>query len=482
MLTVEEIRTFIEADKCSKKKQLAMVGQRYYEGQHDILKKRIFFFNADGVLEEEKTKVNTKIPHPFFRELVDQAVQYLLSCNDGFIRSDDPDLQSELDDYFNENEDFIAELNEILTGSIVKGFEYAYAFKGEDGKTHFQAADSLGVVEVRAKETADQCEYLIYWYIDRFDKDSRAINRIQVWDKTQTWFYTQIEDGEITPDESEKDNPRPHTLYQKGEKLYMDSYGEIPFIRLDNNRKQRSDIATIKSMIDDYDVMNCGLSNNIEDTNEALYVVTGFDGDNLDELMKNIRAKKVVGVGEGGNVNVQTVDIPIEARKAKMETDEKNIFRFGMGVNMESLKDTGATVSIAIKAAYSLLDLKCNMLEIRLKQFMRRMLKIVLAEINHDNGTDYQQSDVYFCFKRETIVNEAEQATIELTKAQRRAAEINTILSLASTLDDETRLKLICEQLEIDYDEIKDKVPKEDETGLPLYQVQNELDNANLEE
>ena len=56
------------------------------------------------------------------------------------------------------------------------------------------------------------------------------------------------------------------------------------------------------------------------------------------------------------------------------------------------------------------------------------MLKIVLAEINHDNGTDYQQSDVYFCFKRETIVNEAEQATIELTKAQRRAAEIGDLL------------------------------------------------------
>lgn len=55
-------------------------------------------------------------------------------------------------------------------------------------------------------------------------------------------------------------------------------------------------------------------------------------------------------------------------------------------------------------------------------------------------------------------------------------------MSLASTIDDETRLKLICEQLEIDYDEIKDKVPKEDETGLPLYQVQKELDNANLEE
>lgn len=221
--------------------------------------------------------------------------------------------------------------------------------------------------------------------------------------------------------------------------------------------------------------MSCGLSNNIQDTNEALYVVKGFQGDNLDELMVNIKAKKHVGVDDGGGVEIHTVDIPYQARQTKLDLDEKNIFRFGMGVNTEGLKDTSATTSIAIKSAYSLLDLKVNKLEIRLKQFMRKLLKVVLKEINDENKTDFQQKDVYFDFQREIITNAQENAQIELTDAQRKQTEITTLLNLANHLDDETLMQLICEQLDIDYNDIKDKLPRpeEDPTAAAQAALQN---------
>jgi SPP1 family phage portal protein len=243
---------------------------------------------------------------------------------------------------------------------------------------------------------------------------------------------------------------------------------------LDNCKKQISGLKPIKALIDDYDLMSCGLSNNIQDTNEALYVVRGFQGDNLDELMINMKAKKHIGVDDDGGVEIHTVDIPVEARRTKLELDEKNIFRFGMGVNTESLKDTSATTSIAIKSAYSLLDLKCNKLEIRLKQFMRKLLKVVLKEINDENETDFQQSDVYFNFEREIITNAQENAQIELTEAQKKQTEITTLLNLATHLDDETLMHLICEQLDIDYEEIKDKLPKPEENDP--YAAQSALD------
>ena len=153
MLTPVEIKTFIDNDASSTKKHLARLGQRYYEADHDIRQYRIFFVDADGQMREDKTKSNIKISHPFFTELVDQEVQYMLSGKDGFVKSDIPELQSLLDDYFNENEDFLSELYEIITGCISKGFEYAYAYKAADGRTAFQCADSIGVVEVKAKET-----------------------------------------------------------------------------------------------------------------------------------------------------------------------------------------------------------------------------------------------------------------------------------------------------------------------------------------
>ena len=461
MLTPNEIRTFIDNDKASMKKQLARTGQRYYESDHDIRDYRIFFFDADGQLKEDKTKSNIKISHPFFTELVDQEVQYMLSGKDGFIRSDNPELQTELDAYFNENEDFLSELYEVLTGCVSKGFEYAYAYKNAEDKTAFQCADSLGVVEVKAKETDDGCEYVIYWYVDRIGKDNKRIKRIQVWDKDQTFFYVQEDNGKILLDESQEINPRPHTIYKKDkdDATYYEGFGFIPFFRLDNCKKQFSGLKPIKALIDDYDIMSCGLSNNIQDTAEALYVVKGFQGDNLDELMTNVKAKKHIGVDENGGVEVHTVDIPYQARQAKLDLDEKNIYRFGMGFNSAQLGD-GNITNVVIKSRYALLDLKCNKLEIRLKQFMRKLLKVVLAEINDENGTDYQQKDVYFAFDREVMTNAADNAQIELTDAQKQQVQINTLLGLASHLDNETLMQNICEVLDLDYDDIKDKLPE----------------------
>lgn len=148
MLTATEIKNFIDNDAASDKKRFARTGLRYYEADHDIRNYRVFFIDADGNIQEDTTKSNIKISHPFFTELVDQEVQYMLSGKEGFVKSDNPDLQDYLNEYFNDNEDFMAELYEVITGCISKGFEYAYAYKNAEGKTAFQCADKIGRAHV----------------------------------------------------------------------------------------------------------------------------------------------------------------------------------------------------------------------------------------------------------------------------------------------------------------------------------------------
>lgn len=477
MLSVEEIQRILQDDAGSEKKRWARKGQAYYDGDHDIKRYRLFYYNADGDLVEDKTRSNIKIPHPFFTELVDQAVQYILSGDEGFVRSNNPQLQKELNLYFNDNEDFVAELSEVLTGCQTKGFEYMYAYKNAEDKLSFMCADSIGVIEVREKDTDDGCAYVIYCYIDRIEKGHKEIKRIQVWDKDQTYFYVQEGNGEILEDESEMINPKPHTLYTKDgeEDTYYEGFGFIPFFRLDNNKKQFSSLKTVKDLIDDYDLMASSLSNNLVDFDTPIHVVKGFQGDNFDELQTNLKTKKIIGVGDDGDVDVKTVDVPYQAREAKLNLDEKNIYRFGMGLNTAGLKDTSATTNIAIKAAYSLLDLRCSKLEIRLKQFLRKLIKVVIQEINHHNGTDYQIGDVYIRFDHEIMSNAQENAQIELTKAQRMQTVINVLLSLASQLDNDTLMQLICDQLDIDYDEIKDKIPDPNEAYNTMKTAQSAL-------
>lgn len=463
MLTEKEILEFIREDMSSEKKRFAREGLKYYEGDHDIKNYKLYYFNADGELIEDKTRSNIKISHPFFTELVDQQVQYMLSGKDGFLKSDLPELQVILDEDFNDNEDFMSELYETITGAIAKGFDYLYIYKNEDGKLAFQNADSLGVVEVRSKDSSDGNEYIIYYYVDRIEKGKKLIRRVQVWDKSQTYFYVWEDEDRIEVDPSYKLNPRPHTVYTKDgdDAIYYEDFGTIPFFRLDNGTKQFSGLKPIKALIDDYDLMSCGLSNNLQDASEYLVVVKGFQGDDLEELMQNVKTKKHIGVdGEnGGGVDFKTVDIPYEARKIKLELDEKNIYRFGMGFNSAQLGD-GNITNIVIKSRYALLDLKCNKLEIRLKQLIRKILKVVIGQINKENGTDYQMKDIYFDFEREVMTNAQDNAQIKLIDAQTEQTKINTMLSLEATLGDETVVQNICDILDIDYEEIKSKLPE----------------------
>jgi SPP1 family phage portal protein len=474
VLTNDEIVKLINNDRASTAKVFAQTADRYYDGRHDIRKHRVFFLNDEGKPVEVTNRSNVRVSHPFFTELVDQKVQYTLSGHDAIVKSDNPELQPLLDEYF--GDDFQAELMDVLTSASVHGRAYLYAFMNEEGRTEFHFASGMGVVEVTEKESSDGRAYTIYHVVDRV-VDRKTVELVQVWDDKQTWFFRLI-DNALTLDDSVRLNPRPHIVYEQDGVKYADVYGFIPFFRFDNNKKQTSDLAPIKGLIDDYDLMACSLSNDLQDFRQALYVVRGFEGDNMDELLQNINAKRAIGVTGDGGVDVQTVEIPIEARRTKLELDERNIYRFGMGLNTAGLKDTAATTNIAIKMAYTLLDLKCNKVEHNLRRYMKKLVKVALDEINAANNTGYSLRDVYFDFTRETTVNEQENAQTDLTTAQAEQTRINTLLSIASMLDNETIVKGICDVLDIDYDSISDKLPAD---PIDSNAASNALMNAPVE-
>ena len=467
MLTVAEIKSFIDKDLNSDKKRLAKVGVKYYEGRHDILECRIFCKDADGEWTEAKGASDVKITHPFFNELVEQKAQYALSGKERYVRSDDAKLQAHLDEYF--DDDFKDELLNLIIFSSVEGDSYLYGYKDAEGKTRFEFADGLGVIEVEARETNDNKDYVIYYYEDKFAEGntsllkSKTVTRIQVWDKDQTYYY-KMRNGKIELDETHPINPRPHILYKesdKDENVYTDTYGCIPFWRLDNNKKRQSDLKPIKALIDDYDRHACGLTNNLVDLSEGYAVVKGYQGNNISELIHDIRVKKAVGTDTEGDVDIKTVQIPYEARKAKMELDEVCIYKFGKGFNASQIGD-GNITNIVIKSRYALLDMKCNTLESALRKLLRKLIKVVLKEINEEAGKDWQPKDVYMQFDREIITNELDNAQIANYEAQTQNVKVNTLLNLATKLDNETLMTLICEELDIDYDDIKDKLPPDD--------------------
>lgn len=475
MLDRGRIASIIAADKYSRRKKQARLGQRYYDGKHDILEYKIYYITKEGKLVEDLTKSNIRIPHPFFHEIAEQEVAYILSNGIRF-ETDNEELEQALKSYF--GDEFIGEIQEILTDTIVRGFGYIYWYRDVGGMTHFCHADSIGIVEVKdSGETDTVNDYIIRYYPVSVKNGKRAV-RVEVWGRDMTWYYLQI-GGTLEPDPNVKLNPYPHVLYKSGEEYFYEECDRIPFLRLDNNRKQLSGIHQIKPIIDDYDLMDCGLSNNLQDITEGIYVVRGFKGTDYDELLMNVKARKVVGVGDKGDLDIKTINIPYEARKVKMEEDEKNIYRTALAFNSSQTGD-GNITNIILKSRYTLLDMKSRKLIRNLKKFLQQILKIVLDEINAREGTAYAPDDVEVRIDPVVPTDEKEDAEIRKLEAETVREQVGALLDTEAIMDAGLLLKELCRVLDIDYTVAAEKMsqPQEIEMVRELLDGQEEKRSA----
>ncbi len=458
-LAASHLHTVIAADRASTLKRDARVGLDYYDYKHDILDNRIFYVDDKGLLKEDKYASNVKIPHPFFTELVDQKVQYLLS-NPVEFETENEDLKKYLMEYV--DDDLQVALQDVTQGSSVKGCEYLYARTTSEDKLKFETADSLQMVPIY--DDNNDLVALIRYYDRDITKNSKVvtITYVERWTEEDVAYFVSDNRGKFIPDASKLPNPRQHVLAVADDGSTLGrSYGAIPFYKLTNNINQKTDLAPIKALIDDYDLMNAFMSNNLQDFTDAVYVVKGFKGDDLSTLRQNIKAKKTLALPVDGSMEIQTVDIPVEARKVKLDLDKENIYKFGMGFDSSQVGD-GNITNIVIKSRYALLDLKCNKTEARLRAMLSWMIKMILEDIKRRQGKGFDPSAIKVTIVRETMVNETDIVTNAKTEADTKSVMIQTILAAEPYIGEESALKLICDQLDLDFDEVQSLIEEQD--------------------
>ena len=465
----------VKTDRQSPIKEKMSEGLKYYDYKHDILKFRLFYYNDDGKFVEETNRSNIKIPHAFFTEQVDQKVQYLLS-NPVEFETADTELKTYLEEYI--DDDFQLMLQEMVEGASKKAYEFAYVYRATSGKLLFKVADSRKVVVIY--DDMNEVIAIIRYYDTDITKDNRkvTVTKAELWDTEKTWFFVSSSDynNRFILDNSQEINPRYHQVVTDNDgKLLGKGFGYIPFLKLSNNKNEKTDLEPIKALIDDYDLMACALSNNLVDFDHPIYAVKGYGKDNLDELVTNLRTKRTVGVSQDGGIDVKTVDIPVTARKTKLETDKEAIYKFGMAFDSSQVGD-GNITNIVIKSRYSLLDLKCNKTEIRLRAFIKQLLDIIIQDINDRYHKSFKRQQVEVVITRSTLINQTDNAETEKVEAETKGQLIQNLLDVAPYLDDESLLKKICAVQDLDYDEVVQRLGSQD-YGSPKKDV---IDNEQV--
>lgn len=452
---------FIEMCKSDKSKRFAEVAERYYEGRHDIKDSHIFYEDYHGEVREDELSSNIKIAHPFFMEITDQKVQYLLSKGVQIV-SENAKLQERLDEFI--DEDFQLFMDKIVTGATIKGAEYAYARTGYDDRIEFDISE-LGQTETLLNDQLEEVAVIRFYRQDAFVEGKKTtIKYAEIYTAEEVTYFVMREDDEYYKlNENVENNPRPYVLAVDDDgQIISRSYGRIPFYRLVNNSQEKSDLYPIKDLIDDYDLMSSFLSSNLQDYDRPIVVVKGYQGDNLMELKQRLKAG-VIRAGSpttGGDVDIRTYNVPYEGRKEKMKMDKEAIYKFGMAFDSSQLGD-GNITNIVIKSRYSLLDLKCNKMEPRVRSLIKWCLEFVLADIQRLYGETYSLNDIEVVLERNMIFNENDKADKDLKEAQTLQIVVGSLIAIAPYIDEMTVIDKICEYFELDPDEVKAKIDDE---------------------
>jgi SPP1 family phage portal protein len=495
----------IRSDLASPAKQAMAEGTYYYNCRHDILNQKHLYVTA-GVVQEDTTKANERIPHPFHQVLVDQKVSYVAGKPvvvtvsppkpEGTNADPTDAAKSEAKEYQTAllkmlGEQFDDLVADWLKGSSNKGVEWIHFFVTPENTLDFCITPGEGIIPIYDTQYDRKLVALIRYYgIDYVNEKGDIERRYKAewWDDKQVTYFMQNAERVFIHDPSYEANPGPHWFTWNDSmpsQKQNNQWGRIPFVPLPNNSEWHTDLRPVKPLIDAYDKVISGWVNDLMDFQEIIYVLKGYapmpsvlkkEMSELDTFVKNLKAHKVISVEASEHAGVDTIQavIPVEAKLRLLEITRKAIFYFGKGIDVDNEK-FNAPSGVALKFLYANLDLKANRSIRKLKLALEEFMWFVTHWINMTDGTAFDFKLVKFSVNPSVIFNEKEK--VDTLVASEGIISKKTILENHPYVDDVEE-----EQKRLDEDEqervdkgmvdLEDVVPMDDE-GNPIEPAPN---------
>lgn len=394
----ELIKQFIQDDMASPLKKQMRVGQKYFEGKHDICYKKLNEYTIKGKVIDENTgkekevekvieipnKSLVKVAHRYHWKLVKQKQNYV--AGKPITISYEPIIEKELS---KEQKILLQKVNKKIVDKFWEVLGYSFdnflresivnmsnkvnavwhIFYDEYGNFKYCNSDPLEIIDIYDTKTQKILTDVLHNYqvIDNGKK-----KKYVEWETSQeTKYYIQNTDEIAHTEEYLLDvsriNPEPHWNTQqffngKLEKTEKHGWGRVPYIIINNNEERQTDLEPIKDLIDAYDLINSNFINTIEDLKEFIYKINGYGAENLVELVERIKIMGIVRNNDAtGKIETETIPFPYEARQVILKLLEEKIYEFGRGVNTNRSELIGQAPSgISLEFLYTDLDLKAD--------------------------------------------------------------------------------------------------------------------------
>lgn len=434
------------------------------------------------------SRANHKLAHGYLYELINQCKDYLVGnpVKTEYSNKIPKNITETIDDILYKYNDWGKYNQENVKNAQKYKIGWSRIVIDENtGNLRLLNVNSKQVIYFLNEYEELQCLIYLYTKVEYDDKGKKQeVKYAEVFDDTFKDIYKSTKGYKFSMDKEDVKlltkvtQYETTTSYTTGDTVKVQApavieteeiltWGRIPWIMWKYNNDNIDALKPIRCFIDIMDIDLSDLANNVDDIQDAIWILENYQGQSIKQFMEDLKIKKAINLGDGGKAESKTVEIPTEAREKLYDRCEKNIYRFGRGINFADRDNLGNSSGVALKWSYGPLDEKADDLEESGQAALNDLFNLIFTYLNAVGiyKNEYDSNDIKFVFDRHMITNELEQVNMVMNSTDLLSRK--TALSHHPFVDDaEEEIKEIeSDEAELDEDVVEEGMTDEDVEG-----------------
>lgn len=380
-----------------------LLAEKYYDGDHDILKRERKVVDADGELKAIHNVPNNKLVDNQYRKLVDQKTNYVLGKP--------LTIATEKDEYLNElsrvfSKSVHRQLRVLAQNAVDGGIAWLYPYYDEESNFKIAIFPSYEICPIWKDKAHTELDSAMRYYVEEVLDDNGGVQLLHHVDLFTIHGINHFlyQGSSLVPAENI------HTDY-----IYLNEKGynwtKLPIIPFKYNSKEIPLIRNVKALQDSLNQVLSDFQNNMEeDPRTSILVLKNYDGTNIPEFRQNLATYGVIKVttvdGVQGGVETLKVEVNAANYQAILMQLKRAIVENGRGFDAKEERMDGDPNQMNIESMYTDIDLDVNAMETEFQAGFEELKWFIDQYLIHSGKPDYTKENVEFVFNRDIFINE----------------------------------------------------------------------------
>ncbi|MGN4127633.1 phage portal protein [Lysinibacillus sphaericus] len=397
--------------KVSRAREWMFIGDKYFEGEQDILTRKRKVLNDQGELEEVENLPNNIRLDNQYAKLVDQKVNYLLA-KPLTIKTEDKAYQKALKLVLNKR--FHKTFRYLGEYILNHGLSWLYPYYNEHGIFTFMILPAFEVMPYWKDREKTILDYAVRVYsVEEWKGDKKeVVEKVEIYTLEGIERYI-LENEKLVPD-VEATEFVTYLTAKTRDKVTGLNWERVPLIAFRYNRREIPLIKRVKSLQDGINEILSDFNNNMqEDARSTVLIVHNYDGQDLGVFRKNLAEYGVIKVrttatGKDGKVESLHIEVNKDNYESILKLFKKAIIENGRGYDAKDDRMSNNPNQMNIQSMYSDIDLDVNGIETEFQASFEELLWFINKHLEHKKLGNFEDVPVEVIFNRDILINESE--------------------------------------------------------------------------